>query len=123
LVRDVVVCGLNQPYVALLVWPNLISCADLCGQTNPEAITRSTKVIEAIRNGFRAHNMSNSSSSKRIDRFILLQDPPDPGFYEITDKGYINQAAVQEHRHEEVARLFQGIPVSAVHSIADRILR
>ena len=35
-VRDVVVCGLNESYVALLVWPNLSATSELAGADDPE---------------------------------------------------------------------------------------
>ena len=34
-VRDVVVCGLNEPYVALLVWPNLNAASEVAGSDDP----------------------------------------------------------------------------------------
>jgi len=38
---------------------------------------------------------------------ILLATPPDVDQNEITDKGYINQLAVLDHRASEVDRLFR----------------
>ena len=105
-IRDAVVCGLNQDYVALLLWPNIAACESLAGSDDPEAIVRSAAVIEAISAGLAAHNARNPGSSKRFRRFRLLSVPPDPGAYEITDKGYINQGAVQSHRRAEVDSLF-----------------
>jgi len=105
-IRDAVVCGLNQDYVALLLWPNIAACESLAGTDDPEAIVRSAAVIEAISAGLAAHNARNPGSSKRFRRFRLLSVPPDPGAYEITDKGYINQGAVQSHRRAEVDSLF-----------------
>ena len=37
-------------------------------------------------------------------------EPPDPGAYEITDKGYVNQSAVQSHRRKAVEALFAATP-------------
>ncbi len=102
-VRDVVVCGINRNHVGLLVWPNLERCAELAGD---EAIFTSEAVGNAIDDGLARHNATNPSSSTRIDRFLLLSEPPDPGAYEITDKGYVNQSAVQQNRSELVDRLF-----------------
>jgi len=108
-IRDAVVCGLNQNYVGLLLWPNLAACQGLAGTDDPAKIVTSLAVIDAIREGLAAHNASNPSSSKRFKRFLLLQAPPDPGAYEITDKGYINQGAVQAHRSAEVDSLFADV--------------
>lgn len=113
-IRDAVVCGLNQSYVALLVWPNLSACEALAGTDDPAGIVSSAPVIEAVRKGLSAHNARHPSSSKRFKRFILLQSPPDLGAYEITDKGYINQGAVQAHRSAEVDSLFADTTESRV---------
>ncbi|MFT5101376.1 MAG: feruloyl-CoA synthase, partial [Planctomycetaceae bacterium] len=109
-IRDAVVCGLNQPYVALLIWPNLMACTNLAGTDEPREIVKSTAVINSIKAGIDQHNAEHSGSSKRINRFILLAEPPDPGAYEITDKGYINQSAAQKHRAAEVDDLFTDEP-------------
>lgn len=96
-VRDVVVCGLNEHYVALLIWPNIEACS---------TIATTEGVQERIAEGLRQYNKSNPSSSRSIRRFLLLSEPPDPGAHEITDKGYVNQGEVQRRRSREVARLF-----------------
>lgn len=105
--RDAVVCGLNETEVALLIWPNLDQCQQLDGNEHP---VRSVAVRTAIAAGLAAHNESNPASSTRIARFLLLEEPPDPGAYEITDKGYVNQRAVQDNRSAEVARLYADKP-------------
>lgn len=101
--RDAVVCGLNETDLALLIWPNLDQCQPLAGDEHPG---QSAAVRSAIATGLAAHNDSNPASSTRIARFLLLEEPPDPGAYEITDKGYVNQRAVQDSRADEVARLY-----------------
>ncbi|MCB0990301.1 MAG: AMP-binding protein [Acidimicrobiales bacterium] len=106
-VRDAVVCGLNQSDVTLLIWPNLEQCKALADGVHP---ARSSAVREAIAAGLAAHNHANPASSTRVARFLLLEEPPDPGAYEITDKGYINQRAVQDARSAEVARLYAETP-------------
>ena len=113
-IRDAVVCGLNQPYVALLIWPNLTACARLAGTEDVREIVLSPAVITAIKAGIELHNAQNSGSSKRIKRFTLLAETPDPGAYEITDKGYINQAAAQKNRAAEIGDLFNDEPPSQI---------
>ena len=113
-VRDVVVCGLNQGFVALLVWPNLQACAALAGTQDTASIVASPALLDAIKAGFSAYNQGNAGSSKRIQRFLLLATPPDPGAYEITDKGYVNQGAAQLNRHADVDRLFNPEPEAGV---------
>lgn len=102
-VRDAVVCGLNERDVTLLVWPNLEQCRALSGEEHP---ARSDAVRTAVASGLAEHNRANPASSTRIARFLLLDEPPDPGRYEITDKGYVNQRAVLEHRASQVEHLY-----------------
>lgn len=106
-VRDAVVCGLNQEAVCLLIWPNLDQCAALAGGEHP---AHSDAVRAAIADGLEVHNRANPASSTRIAKFVLLDTPADPGAYEITDKGYVNQRAVQDNRASEVARLYAAEP-------------
>ncbi len=109
-VRDVVVCGLNESYVALLVWPNLSATSEVAGSDDPAVVCAHQGIREKIAAGFRQHNATNTGSSRTIRRFMLLAAPPDPGAYEITDKGYVNQSAVQSHRRDAVEALFADTP-------------
>ena len=104
------VCGLNESYVALLVWPNLSAASELAGSDDPEFICSHPDVRAQIAQGFRQHNVANTGSSRSVRRFMLLAEPPDPGAYEITDKGYVNQSAVQSHRRMAVEALYADTP-------------
>jgi feruloyl-CoA synthase len=103
-VRDLVVCGINQTYLSLLIWPNLEACRALAGS---EDVCDNDSVLNAIADGLREHNRQNAGSSKRIRRFLLLREPPDVGKFEITDKGYVNQSEVQRRRADQVLRLYR----------------
>ena len=116
-IRDAVICGINENYVALLIWPNLATCEPLAESSDPQQIVASTNVINAIQAGLKKHNQTNPGSSKRINRFILLSEPPSPGADERTDKGYINQGAALKHRAAEVAALFADLPMKHVHEV------
>jgi feruloyl-CoA synthase len=59
-----------------------------------------------VRDLLAAHNAESGASSQRVARFVLLSDPPDIGAGEITDKGYVNQGAVQRNRANVVDGLF-----------------
>lgn len=115
--RDIVVCGLNESFIAVLAWPNISACEDLAGTSDPEAIACSTAVRDRIAQCLARYNMNNPGSSRAIRRFLLLATPPDAGAFEITDKGYINQSAVQDHRREAVASLFLDSPPADVVAV------
>jgi len=124
-IRDVVVCGLNEAFVGLLVWPNIEACAGLLDKENGEQVSIQTlissqRVKAKINEGFRAHNAANPGSSKYIRRYLLLSEQPNPGAYEITDKGYINQGEVQRRRAKDVSRLFTENPDSNVEQLENR---
>ena len=52
--------------------------------------------------------------STAVLRALLLEAPPDIDAGEITDKGYVNQRAVQARRASDVSRLFADEPGSDI---------
>jgi feruloyl-CoA synthase len=109
---DAVVCGHDRDYVALLAWPNLGAAREIAGlpDAEPEALLRSPKLADFLRERFAAYNRSNPASSTRVERVILLAEPPSLDANEITDKGYVNQRAALERRAVHVAALFDERP-------------
>jgi|TARA_B110000914_G_scaffold20750_1_gene15589 feruloyl-CoA synthase len=106
-VRDVVICGINEGFVAALVWPNLSACSQLVAGVEADVFT-SDAVMAKISAGLAVHNAQNPASSQAIKRFLLLATPPSIGDGEITEKGYVNQGLVQRLRADAVAALFSG---------------
>ncbi|MBT5052410.1 MAG: AMP-binding protein [Gammaproteobacteria bacterium] len=104
-VRDVVICGINEGFIAALIWPNLSACTQLVAGVEADVFT-SDAVMAKIRAGLAAHNAQNPASSQSIKRFSLLTTPPSIGDGEITEKGYVNQGLVQRLRADDVALLF-----------------
>jgi feruloyl-CoA synthase len=119
--QDTLVTGHDRDYVGLLAWPNLQACADLSGDPDargdPERLVRSEPVIERVRAGLRRHNALNPGSSTRIQRVILMTEPPNIDANEITDKGYVNQQAALARRADLVERLYRDPPDPDVISI------
>jgi feruloyl-CoA synthase len=112
LLMDAVVCGHDRDYVGLLAWPNLDAAREIVGEPDAdlEKLVRSLKLAEFVRARFIAHNHANPASSTRIERVILLAEPPSLDANEITDKGYVNQRAVLERRAAHVAALYADPP-------------
>ncbi len=112
LLMDAVVCGHDRDYVSLLAWPNVGAAKELAGEPDatPEELVRSPKLAEFVRERFIAYNRSNPASSTRVERVILLAEPPSLDANEITDKGYVNQRAALERRAVHVAALFAETP-------------
>lgn len=110
LVQDAVVCGLDKPYIALLAWPNIAGARKIAGlpdDADPQAVISHPKVVEHLRAALQKHNKAGGGSSTRIARIHLMLEPPSIDGHEITDKGYVNQAATASRRAHLVERLYQ----------------
>lgn len=115
LLQDAVVCGLDQPYVALLAWPNMATLAELAtGASTPQEMVAHPAVVAAVQEKIGAHNKNAGGSSNRIKRVHLMTEPPSIDGHEITDKGYINQRATLERRAPLVKALYENDPGEAV---------
>ena len=88
--RDAVIAGHDGPYVAALAWT-----AHPGEPPEPDALRA---CLARLNEG--------AGSAARIERLLLLDEPPDMDAGEITDKGYVNQRAVLERRAADVARLY-----------------
>ena len=53
-------------------------------------------------------NAECKGSSMRVERVLLMAEPPSIDGHEITDKGYINQRATLERRKALVDKLYAG---------------
>ena len=116
--RDVVICGLNQSFIAILIWLNgaLDEAAD---PSEPFRIDEETAGF--IRQALMAHNAANPASSQRVERFAVMAAPASIGAGEITDKGYVNQGAVQARRQSLVELLFEPEALPGIFVVDDSI--
>ena len=96
LVSDVLVCGENRDYVAMLAWPKAgADAAALAGR--------------AARAASQAFNRGRGSS-ERVERLRLLAEPPSVDQHEVSDKGTINQRVALARRAADVERLYATAP-------------
>ncbi|MEQ9151170.1 MAG: AMP-binding protein [Parvibaculum sp.] len=110
IVQDAVVCGLDRAYIALLAWPNIAAARKLAGlpdDADPQAVIAHPEVVEHLRAALAKHNKAGGGSSTRIARIHLMLEPPSIDGHEITDKGYVNQAATASRRAHLVERLYE----------------
>jgi feruloyl-CoA synthase len=96
LAQDVVVAGHDRDEVGLLVFPSAAALA------LPEA-ERQARIVAALA----AWRAEGGGSSQSPARARILAEPPSVDAGEITDKGYLNQAAVLARRGAEVAALYR----------------
>ena len=116
--RDVVICGLNQSFIAILIWLN--------GPSNENADPSESFNIDEetagfIRQALLAHNAANPASSQRVERFAVMAAPASIGAGEVTDKGYVNQGAVQARRQSFVESLFEPEILPGVFVVDDSV--
>jgi feruloyl-CoA synthase len=95
LVSDVLVCGENRDYVAMLAWPKPgVDAATLPGELAAR--------LAAFNRG--------RGSSERVERLRLLAEPPSIDQHEVSDKGTINQRVALARRVADVERLYAAAP-------------
>jgi feruloyl-CoA synthase len=105
-VQDAALAGLDQAELGLLVFLNPIACRDLCPGTAPADLGARPEVRAFLAEAYARYNAANPTSSHRIARLLVLDEPPSIDANEITDKGYLNQRAVLDRRAALVERLY-----------------
>lgn len=113
LAQDIVVTGHDRDSVGFLVFPNVAACRQISGLDTKaplEQVLAHPQVRQGIQNGLRALHAASSGSSTYADRALLLATPPSVDDGEITDKGYINQAAVVHTRAALIDGMYESQP-------------
>jgi feruloyl-CoA synthase len=65
---------------------------------------------DKIRERLAGHNAANPGASTSVRRVLLLQEPPNAGAHELSDKGTVNRSAVLARRAADVERLYKELP-------------
>ena len=104
LVDELVLCGEGHTSIGVLAWPNRTALESAGAQG-----LRST-----IRDRLAAHNVANPGASTSVRRLLLLQEPPNAGAHELSDKGTVNRSAVLMRRAVDVERLYAQPPAADV---------
>lgn len=117
LVQDVVIAGLDRPYVSVLIFPDREQCRALSGlgkDADVKTVLASEPVRARVRQLIQHLVDTSTGSSNRVCRAMLLDEAPKLDAHEITDKGSINQRAVLENRAALVDDLYSDNPSDAV---------
>lgn len=104
LLTNAVVTGHDRDYVGLLGW------------LSPSA---EEGAREALAARLAKRNDEVKGSSRRVARVLLLEAPPSLDAGEVTDKGYVNAAAVLANRAEQVEALHADAPGDDVLVLPD----
>ncbi len=115
LVTDAVICGQDAEFVSALVWlpPSHGSRIDTDGVPDEALRTELTATLQRLA-------AEGGGSSQRVERLLVLCEPAQLDAGEITDKGYINQAAVRDRRADLAALLTADPPPPQVVVRASR---
>lgn len=107
--QEVVVAGADEPYVALLAWPNDHARAEL--GAGPDTDLRTFEPLrDRLRAAFATYNADHPASSMRIRRILLMDEPFSQEHGEINDKRYVNQRRVLDRRRDAVQALYADEP-------------
>jgi feruloyl-CoA synthase len=114
LVKDVVIAGHDRNEIGALVIPDIQSCRALMpesdrAKSDAEVLGRPV-VRDALRACLTKMALSNTGSSTRVVRIIVLEQPPSVDANEITDKGSINQRAMLANHSDLVDDLYAEQP-------------
>jgi feruloyl-CoA synthase len=100
---DAVIAGHDRECPAALAWVSAAEAARACD--GDDVALTDPRLRRHLAHALAALN-ATAGSAGRIERLVLLAEPPSLDAGEITDKGYINQRAVLERRADVVQRLF-----------------
>src|SRR3954466_14312011 len=100
LLTDAVICGQDGDYVTAMVWLHPRPAARRAAGGVPDASLRAELVAT-----LRRLAAEGGGSSQCVERVLVLPEPPQLDAGEITDKGYVNQAAVRDRRADLVPLL------------------
>jgi feruloyl-CoA synthase len=114
-VRDVVFAGGDRDHLAALIFPDIEACRKLAGH-GPNASLIDVIAAPPVRAKFAELLMKLASlspgSSTRVNRAMLMAEPPSLDKGEVTDKGSFNQRAVLRNRAAMVDELY-ALPLSS----------
>lgn len=114
-VRDAVFAGADRDDIAALIFPDVEACRSFGGLASdapPSAIIEAPAVRAKFAELLTKLAAASPGSSTRVERLLLMADPPSMDKGEMTDKGSINQRAVLKNRATLVDELY-AVPLSS----------
>ena len=99
---DAVIAGHDEAYASALAWVNADEAERMCDGDPARLRSHLAAALARVNEGV--------GSARRVERLLVLEEPPSMDAGEITDKGYVNQRAVLSRRAADVARLYADPP-------------
>jgi feruloyl-CoA synthase len=117
-VIDAVITGHDRNFLGMMVVPNLEACRTLAKALSPTAPTAEVLRHDAVRGKFTelltSFAAQATGNSNRVERAVLLVEPPSLDRGEITDKGSLNQRVILDHRTTLVEQVYSEDPPASV---------
>ena len=107
---DAVIAGHDRAYAAALAWVSQGEARRACGAGPAEDVALDDPRLRAHLGDALAGLNRGAGSAARVERLLLLAEPPSLDAGEITDKGYLNQRACLARRADAVEVLFAAEP-------------
>ena len=114
-VRDAVFAGADRDDIAALIFPDVEACRKLGGlgaDASPSEIVAAAAARAKFAELATKLAAASPGSSTRVERLLLMPEPPSMDKGEMTDKGSINQRAVLTNRAALVDELY-AVPLSS----------
>ncbi len=122
-VIDAVITGHDRNFLGMMIVPNLESCRalamDLPAKATSAEILRHAGVRAKFSELLETFAAQATGNSNRVERLVLLEEPPSLDAGEITDKGSLNQRVIIERRAELVNRIHSDPPPAFVLRIRE----
>jgi len=122
-VTDVVIAGHDRNYLSVLMFPNLEALRRLAPELRETASASAILGHEALRRKIvsllQSFAAEATGSSNRVERAMLVEEPPSLDAGEITDKGSLNQGAILERRAALVEEMYAPNPTRRVLTIPE----
>lgn len=115
LITDAVICGHDHTFLAALAWPNVAACRRLApelAELDAATLIHHPLVVAAL--GARLAEQKTGGASLRVERLMLMAEPPSIDANEIADKGYVNQAVTRARRAHLIDQLYHAEPAAHI---------
>jgi feruloyl-CoA synthase len=117
-VIDAIITGHDRNFLGMMLVPNLEACRTLASGLSGSAATADVLQHESVVEKFSALLESFAAqatgNSNRVERAVLLDEPPSLDAGEITDKGSLNQRVILDRRAALVEEIHAPLPSSRI---------
>ncbi len=122
-VIDVIITGHDRNFLGMLLVPNLEACRSLVSElpagAGPAEVLRHGSVTGKFARLLESFAAQATGNSNRVERALLLEEPPSLDAGEVTDKGSLNQRTILDRRAALVEEIYAPVPSPHVLCISE----